>query len=82
MVKTVTNLPLFERRIRQLDEALKSKLKKLIDKIVENPAVGKPLRYVRKGTRELYMHPFRLSYSYDPQSDAVTFLDLYHKKRQ
>jgi len=58
------------------------RLAKLIDKVVENPEIGKPLRYERKGSRELHMHPFRLSYSYDPNDDILTLLDLYHKKHQ
>jgi len=44
------------------DELLKLKITKQIKKISENPEVGKPMRNVRKGTRELYIKPFRLSW--------------------
>jgi mRNA-degrading endonuclease RelE of RelBE toxin-antitoxin system len=64
------------------DELLKTKIKKQIQKILENPEVGKPMRNVRKGTRELYIKPFRLSYSYIVSESIIYILDLYHKKNQ
>ncbi len=38
--------------------------------------------YDRKGTREIYIKPFRLSYAYIKHENKVIFLDLYHKKEQ
>ena len=64
------------------DEFFKAKIKKQIKKISENPEAGKPMRNIRKGTRELYIKPFRLSYSYLPKENLVYILDLYHKKQQ
>jgi len=64
------------------DNLLRIKLKKQIQKIIDNPKSGKPMRYGRKGTRELYIKPFRLSYLYIEDEDAVVFADLYHKKKQ
>jgi mRNA-degrading endonuclease RelE of RelBE toxin-antitoxin system len=64
------------------EDLLKDKVKKQIKKIVENPNIGKPMRNIRKGTRELYIKPFRLSYFYDAQEKVVYILDLYHKKKQ
>jgi len=64
------------------DELLRTKIKKQIKKISENPEVGKPMRNVRKGTRELYIKPFRLSYIYLTEKNVVYVLDLYHKKNQ
>jgi mRNA-degrading endonuclease RelE of RelBE toxin-antitoxin system len=64
------------------DVLLKTKIIKQIEKIKINPEVGKPMRNVRKGTRELYIKPFRLSYRYDINEDKVEILNLYHKKRQ
>lgn len=46
------------------DNSLKQKIIKQIEKIKINPEVGKPMKYDRKGTRELYVSPFRLSYQY------------------
>ncbi len=64
------------------DNILKQKIKKQIRKIAGNPKIGKPMRNIRKGTRELYIKPFRLSYQYDEENNKVNILDLYHKKHQ
>jgi len=61
---------------------LKEKIIKQIEKIKSNLEVGKPMRNVRKGTRELYIKPFRLSYAYHVKKDAIFVLELYHKDRQ
>jgi addiction module RelE/StbE family toxin len=64
------------------DNLLKTKIIKQIAKLKENPLAGKPMRNVRKGTRELYIPPFRLSYRYIESEDKIEILDLYHKKFQ
>ena len=61
---------------------LKEKLKKQIRKIIENPEIGKPMRNVRKGTREVYISPYRLSYSYIEKEQKIIILELYHKDEQ
>jgi mRNA-degrading endonuclease RelE of RelBE toxin-antitoxin system len=64
------------------DESLRLKIKKQIKKVIINPEIGKPMRNVRKGTRELYVKPFRLSYSYIKEQNKIILLDFYHKKKQ
>lgn len=64
------------------DTLLRTKIYKLIEKIIKNPTIGKPMRYGRKGTRELYIKPFRLSYCFHPNTDTIEILELYHKKKQ
>ncbi len=64
------------------DKVLRLKIEKQIKKIITNPNVGKPMRNIRKGTRELYIKPFRLSYKYQENDKVVYILDLYHKKFQ
>jgi len=64
------------------DNTLRDKIKKQIKKISENPEIGKPMRNIRKGTRELYICPYRLSYVYNYEENLVYILDLYHKKKQ
>jgi mRNA-degrading endonuclease RelE of RelBE toxin-antitoxin system len=64
------------------DNLLITKIKKQLKKISENPEIGKPMKNVRKGTRELYIKPFRLSYLYSKNEEVVYVLDLYHKKHQ
>jgi len=73
----------FKRLFQKIkDKSLKEKIIKQIEKIKTNPQVGKPMRNVRKGTRELYIPPFRLSYEYLTNNNRVYILDLYHKNKQ
>ena len=71
----------FRRDFRKIkDNQIKEKIIKQISKIKDNPEIGKPLRYGRKGTRELYISPFRLSYMME--GDIIHILALYHKDSQ
>ncbi|MFH1917421.1 MAG: type II toxin-antitoxin system RelE/ParE family toxin [Nanoarchaeota archaeon] len=75
--------PFFEKAIRKIKDAeLKTRIKKQITKIISTPTIGKPMRYNRKGTREVYIPPFRLSYMYFEEEGRILFLDLYHKDEQ
>jgi mRNA-degrading endonuclease RelE of RelBE toxin-antitoxin system len=40
------------------------------------------MKNVRKGTREVYIKPYRLSYEYLEKEKVILILDLYHKKFQ
>ncbi len=64
------------------NHADKSKIKKQIEKILDNPEIGKPMRYGRKGTREVYVAQYRLAYSYNSSENKIIFLDIYHKDEQ
>jgi len=64
------------------DNLLKMKIIKQIKKIKLNPEIGKPMKSTRKGTRELYVKLFRLSYRFYKDTNIVEILDLYHKKKQ
>jgi len=64
------------------DKSLKEKIIKQFLKIKNNPETGKPMKYTRKGTREVYIPPFRLSYLYIKEENKIVFLDLYHKNKQ
>jgi len=80
---TVAFGPSFEKTIRKIrDKRTKERLKAQITRIVADPEIGKPMRYSRKGTREVYVPPFRLSYYYDREDDLIVFLALYHKDDQ
>jgi addiction module RelE/StbE family toxin len=73
--------PEFKRNFKKIkDQTTKDKVIKQIQKIKTDPEIGKPMRYSRKGTRELYVPPFRLSYKVE--GDIVYILDLYHKDEQ
>lgn len=60
----------------------KQKILKQVEKIIENPEIGKPMRNVRKGTREVYINSFRLAYSYIENELLIIFLEIYHKDEQ
>ncbi len=73
----------FKRLFSKLkDNILKEKIIKQVQKLKNNPEAGKPMRNIRKGTRELYISPFRLSYKYCIDKNLVEILDLYHKDEQ
>ena len=74
--------PDFKRRYEKLDKSVKEKISKILAKIISNPQIGKPMRYHRKGTRELYIKPFRLFYGYFPHENKIIILKIYHKKKQ
>ena len=78
---TVIFDPVFEKNFRKIKGlVLKEKIIKQISKIKDNPGIGKPMRYDRKGTRELYILPFRLSYKIE--GEIIYILALYHKDEQ
>lgn len=80
---TVAYHPHFEKTVRKIKDAgLKERVKQQILRIIEDPSVGKPMRYYRRQTREVYIPPFRLSYCHDLRDDTIIFLALYHKDNQ
>ena len=73
--------PYFKIKFEKIkDRTLKERVIKQIQKIKNNPEIGKPMMYGKKGTRELYISPFRLSYKLE--GEVVYILDLYHKDEQ
>jgi len=82
MVKEVIRTDGFLRKLNKLDRSVLIKVDKLIVKILNSPEIGKPMRFDRKETKELYVNPFRLNYIYDKTRDILIFLDVYHKDKQ
>ena len=73
--------PDFKKKFQKIkDNSIKEKIIKQIQKIKQNPEIGKPMRFARKGTRELHIPPFRLSYELNDK--IVYILDIYHKDKQ
>ncbi|PIU29954.1 MAG: hypothetical protein COS25_01840 [Candidatus Nealsonbacteria bacterium CG02_land_8_20_14_3_00_37_10] len=64
------------------DSSLKERILKQISKICKSPDSGKPMRFSRKGTREIYVAPFRISYIYLKDEGKVVLLSFYHKDKQ
>ena len=78
---TVDYTDSFRKSFRKIkDKKLSDKIKLQIIKIVQNPTTGKPMRYKRKGTRELYASPYRISYAYS--NNKIILLSIYHKDEQ
>ena len=67
----------FTKNVGKLDSFLKGKLEKQIRKIIQNPNVGKPLKYSR-GERTLYIKHFRLIYA--SRGDEIIILKFEHRK--
>ncbi|HGJ66817.1 TPA: hypothetical protein ENS27_15755 [bacterium] len=73
----------FQKTISKIkDQEIQKSVKNKIKKIIENPEIGKPMRNIRKGTREIYAGSFRISYNYHKELDLIEFLDFYHKDEQ
>ena len=76
MVKTVHD-PKFTKAFSKIKhKGFQEQIIKLIEKIIKNPEIGKPMRFDRRGTREVYISPYRLSYAYLKNEDKIIFLDL------
>lgn len=82
MAKEIIRTDSFIRQLSKLDKSYINRVEKLAIKIIQNPEIGKPMKYDRKGTKELYVKPFRLSYAYDKEKDILFFLAIYHKDEQ
>ena len=74
----ITRSPEFIKQTKSLDDFLLKKLKAQINKILNNPNVGKPLKYLR-GERSLYVKPFRLIYAI--KDDEIILLKFDHRKK-
>jgi len=73
----------FLKRISKIkDTQVKEQIKKHIIKIIEQPEIGKPMRFSRKGSRESYVGSYRLAYAYLKNENKLIFLDFYHKDEQ
>ena len=79
---TIEPAPRFKKEFGKLDKVVKEKIEALIKKILQTPEIGKPMRYGRAGTRELYAGSHRFSYAHSKQENKIYLLDIYHKDEQ
>ena len=63
----------FKKAVKHLDSLQRDKLEKIIMKILEEPEVGKPLKYGR-GERTIRIKPFRLIYSFRKDTQILYLL--------
>ncbi len=79
VVRQVVRTDKFDRDLRKVrDSALKERVKNQITKVIEDPEVGKPLRYSLKGERSVRVTPYRLTYAI--QGDTLVLLRFEHRK--
>lgn len=75
--------PIFKNAMEDFERTpLYLKIRKAIIKIILSPEIGKPMSHNRKGTREVHVKPYRLSYSYNKEENKIILLDFYHKNDQ
>ncbi len=69
----------FEEDVKKIrDNALKKRLIKQVEKVLNNPNIGKPLRYNLKGERSVYVPPYRLVYTLI--DDKIFLLRFRHRE--
>jgi mRNA-degrading endonuclease RelE of RelBE toxin-antitoxin system len=68
----------FRREIKKVrDKAMQGKVKKIVQKIIANPEVGKPLKYELEGLRSVRVPPFRILYEHT--GDCIIFHTFEHR---
>ena len=75
---TIIPSPAFKKSVKHLDAEQREKLEKIIKKILNKPAVGKPLKYSR-GERVLRIKPFRVIYSFRKDIQTLYLLKFEHR---
>jgi addiction module RelE/StbE family toxin len=74
VVKVIFDLN-FKKDFKKIkDNSIKERIIKQISKIKENPEIGKLMRFDRKGSRELYVSPWRLSYKVE--GEIIYFVSI------
>ncbi|MFH1590289.1 MAG: type II toxin-antitoxin system RelE/ParE family toxin [archaeon] len=68
----------FKKAVKHLSNQEKDRLENAIKKIIENPSIGKPLRYLR-GERTLRIPPFRIIYSFRKDIETLYLLKFDHR---
>lgn len=77
----VTYSETFRKSIRKVtDAATRERITKQILRIMEDPTVGKPLRYELKNKRSLRVHPFRIIYEYTADEGKIILHSFEHRK--
>ena len=68
----------FKRDVRKVkDKTIQGRIKKTVQKIKDNPEVGKPLRYDLFGFRNIKIPPFRILYEF--REDLIILHKFEHR---
>jgi len=69
----------FKRDVRKVkDKKIQDRIKKTVQKIKDNPDVGKPLRYNLFGLRSIQIPPFRILYEF--RKDLIILHKFEHRR--
>ena len=71
----------FKKHLKK-DNNTKTRLFKQILKIINDPGIGKYMRYSRKGEQEVYLDSFRVYYKHYPDEKIIRFIEFSHKDEQ
>ena len=61
------------------DNKIQTRIKKIIQKIIDNPEIGKPLGYELYPLRSVRIPPFRVLYEF--KSDIIILHKFEHRKK-
>lgn len=79
VIRNVVWTKKFERELKKLkDETVKNRVRKQIRAILENPEIGKPLRFELRGERSIRIPPHRLIYAIE--GATLYLLRFEHRK--
>jgi addiction module RelE/StbE family toxin len=53
------------------DSLIRSRIKQLVQRLIDNPISGKPLKYDYAGLRSLRIPPFRIIYEFNEKEKTV-----------
>jgi addiction module RelE/StbE family toxin len=78
-IRSIVHTDSFKHDVRRIrDKAPKERLEKQIEKVAENPNLGKRLRYSLKGEYSVRVKPYRLIYTVE--GDTLILLRFEHRK--
>ena len=69
----------FKKAVKHLNSFQRDKLEKIIKKILDEPTIGKPLKYLR-GERSLRVKPYRIVYSFRKDTNTLYLLKFEHRE--
>jgi len=69
----------FDRQFKKLDAQSRNKVFRVIDKIIKNPDIGKPLQYSLRNLRRIRFDCFRLIY--EVKDDTIVLIKIGHGKK-
>ena len=69
----------FERELRKLrDRSVKTRVRNVVQRIIEDPKLGKPLRFEPRGERSIRVPQYKLIYAV--KADTLYLLRFEHRK--